>query len=167
MTATDMKIKTAAGKVPMDLIPLSALQGMARVFGYGARKYEEDNWKLAKDKGAIRRYKSAILRHYTGMEGDPMALDEESGLPHIDHLMCSLVMLRGLLNLHHGAKADPGEGKDPPKPLPKPQEQRTFSQYLDELAKNPPTIPGVCMECGMSRCRCKEVRRPRGLYWGF
>lgn len=111
---TDMKIKTAAGKVPMDLIPLSALQGVARVFGYGAKKYERDNWKLASDEDAPRRYKAAIQRHLIGMEHDDNAVDEESGLPHVYHLGCSVVMLMGLLQLHHGLPCDPGEGNEPP-----------------------------------------------------
>ncbi len=114
--ADDMKVKTAAGKPDLALIPLTTLYGVARVFTYGSKKYERDNWKLAKDADAPRRYLSAALRHLSAMQGPvgSMATDDESGLPHIDHAICSLVMLRGLLALHHGAAHDPGEGKEPP-----------------------------------------------------
>ena len=132
---SDMKIKTAAGKPDLALIPLTALHGVARVFAYGARKYERDNWKLAADKDAPRRYMAAILRHLSAMQDDPLALDEESGLPHVDHLGCSVVMLRGLLNIHHGAQVDPGEGREPPAKEP-PDFQTGAREPADALDTN-------------------------------
>lgn len=151
----DLKIKTAAGKPDLALIPLTALYGIARVFGYGAKKYERDNWKLAKDADAPRRYLSAILRHAAGMQHNPLAVDDESGLPHVYHLGCSVVMLIGLLHLHHGAPFDPGEGKEPPVAA----KAETNAERLDRLAANPPLHPNACHDCGYIRCICRGFVR--------
>lgn len=104
----DLKIKTAAGKVPLQLLPLWALKGLARVFEYGAKKYAPGNWILARDQEAIDRYIGAALRHIAEMQLDAKLLDRESGLPHIDHAIASLVMLRGILIQHHDLDEDPG-----------------------------------------------------------
>lgn len=147
-----MKIKTAAGKVPFDLIPLSTLMGIARVFGYGAKKYERDNWKLAADAGAVSRYKGAILRHLAGMEQDPQAVDEESGLPHVYHLGCSVVMLIGLLQLHHGMAVDPGEGREPPSAL----EPTVGYAHTQEPTAAYKLKLRYCTACGFDFCKCAE-----------
>lgn len=153
--AEDMKIKTAAGKPPLDLIPLSALVGIARVFGFGARKYERDNWKLAADEGAVSRYKGAILRHLAGMEKDPQAIDEESGLPHVYHLGCSVVMLIGLLHLHHGMPQDPGEGNAPP------VAGFTYTQEAGEPQAAYQVKLSYCETCGFDNCKCLDLREKR------
>lgn len=103
---TDLKIKTAEGKPPLDLLPLSALEGAARVFAYGAQKYAPGNYLLATAAdGACSRYVAAALRHISAMQhpsglvdvGSVIAKDPESTLPHIDHTICGLVMLRAIL----------------------------------------------------------------------
>lgn len=77
------------GKVPLDLIPLSALIDCARVFDYGRRKYAAWNWAKGMDWSVPY---GCLLRHmaawFDGEDNDP-----ESGLPHIGHAMCNLVML--------------------------------------------------------------------------
>jgi hypothetical protein len=109
----DLKIKSAEGKVPMELVPLWVLEGLARVFEYGSRKYSRWNWTQAADLEAEDRYMGAALRHYAAMQaGGVFARDEESGLYHLDHLLCTLVILRGLLQLHQGMPADPGRGAE-------------------------------------------------------
>lgn len=76
-------------KTRYDLIPLSTLKDCADVFSYGANKYAEWNW--AKGMKWSVPYACA-LRHlqawYEGEDTDP-----ESGLPHLGHVMCNLVML--------------------------------------------------------------------------
>jgi len=118
----DGKIKTAKGKVPMALIPLKALFGTARVFAYGAKKYEPGNWRRATvEDGAIERYVGGGLRHLADCQNDDgtwdlaqlARLDDESGLPQLDHLICGLIMLRGIAT-KAGMPADPGEGNPPP-----------------------------------------------------
>lgn len=77
------------GKTPYALIPLGTLKPAADVFGYGAKKYAAWNW--AKGMAWSVPYECA-LRHleawYRGEELDP-----ESGLPHLGHVMCNLIML--------------------------------------------------------------------------
>lgn len=77
------------GKVPLDLIPLSALIECARVFDYGRRKYAAWNWAKGMDWSVPY---GCLLRHmaawFDGEDNDP-----ESGLPHLGHAMCNLVML--------------------------------------------------------------------------
>jgi hypothetical protein len=115
-TGPDLKIKTAAEKVPLDLIPLHALAGTARVFQHGGAKYEPGNFLLAQDDDAPRRYAGALLRHLSAAQ-DPnglvtwasiAALDEESGLPDLDHAIASLIMLRAAAIKKGALPADPG-----------------------------------------------------------
>jgi hypothetical protein len=124
----DGKIALAALKVPLYLLPLRALQGVARVFGYGAKKYAKGNWALATDDDAAERYAGAILRHLEGMQNpngtftgySASQADPESGLPHLDHLLASAIMLRGILQTRRYPTAvpflaeDPGPGRAPP-----------------------------------------------------
>lgn len=123
---SDLKIKTAAGKAPLAMAPLRAGKGKARVYAYGAKKYEAGNFLRASlVDGAGMRYMSAALRHASEMQNADgtftavslAALDDESGLPHIDHMLCSLEMLRSIMVKDGVLAEDPGEGNDPPPPL--------------------------------------------------
>lgn len=119
----DAKIKAASGKCPLDLVPLKSLKGAARVFEYGDRKYVKGNWWEATDHEYVHRYVGAALRHLSSLQHASgtydhsfcNVLDEESGLPEIDHIICGLLMLRGLLTKHGVLPEDPGLGKEPPK----------------------------------------------------
>ena len=113
----DKKIDQAKGKADLGLIPLRALFGASRVFSYGAKKYAEGNFYEAfLEDGAGRRYISALLRHCSEMQ-EPNGLhtpsslaerDEESGLPHIDHAICGLLMLRSIMTKDGALPVDPG-----------------------------------------------------------
>lgn len=118
----DGKIKKALAKPDLALIPKQSLVGVARVFSYGAKKYAPGNFYQAHlEDGAGRRYLSAVDRHLmeTGLPNGLhtyvtlAALDEESGLPHIDHAICSLLMLRSIITKSGALPMDPGPGKDP------------------------------------------------------
>jgi hypothetical protein len=113
----DKKIDQAAKKADLGLIPLKALYGAARVFTYGSKKYAEGNFYEAMlADGAGRRYISALLRHCSEMQlsnglhtpSSLVELDEESGLPHIDHAICGLLMLRSILAKDGALPVDPG-----------------------------------------------------------
>lgn len=123
-TATDYKVKTAAKKAPLAMVPAAALTGAARVYQYGAKKYAAGNFYNANlDDGAGSRYVGAALRHLSEMQHPnglhtPESLasrDDESGLPHIDHAICSLLMLRSIMTKNNALPTDPGEGNEPPK----------------------------------------------------
>jgi len=123
-SGVDSKIAWADKKVPLQMIPLKALYGAARVFAYGRKKHGAGNFLRATMKdGAGERYAGADLRHLSerqnlnGIWDDKSlaARDEESGLPHIDHEIATLLMKRAILVKEGVLPLDPGEGKEPPK----------------------------------------------------
>lgn len=76
-------------KVMMELLSEPAMEGLARVLTYGAKKYAADNWRQGMH---WRRLIGAALRHlFEFMRGND--IDPESGLPHIDHALCCLMFL--------------------------------------------------------------------------
>lgn len=84
--------KEDAGKSRMDLLPFDALNDVGAVLDYGARKYAERNW----EKGmAWGRLLAAALRHL-GAWARGIELDAESGLPHLAHAACCVLMLLAL-----------------------------------------------------------------------
>ena len=66
-----------------------ALAEVARVMDYGAKKYDRKNWSLVEDK---ERYESASLRHQMSYHNGEF-LDNESGLQHLAHSICSQLFL--------------------------------------------------------------------------
>lgn len=92
------------GKPAYELIPGIALEDCARVFEYGRRKYAAWNW--AKGMAWMVPF-GCLLRHlYAWARGEDN--DEESGLPHLGHAMCNLVMLTTFAKTYR-------EGDDRPK----------------------------------------------------
>ncbi len=87
--------KHDAGKPPLSIIPMSALELEARVFDFGAKKYSRNNFR----KGFCHtRLIDAALRHiYAFNEGQDN--DVESSLSHLGHARCCLAMLiEGIAN---------------------------------------------------------------------
>jgi hypothetical protein len=90
------------GKLRYDLYPLKAYEGCTRVLTFGANKYTPNGWRSVPD--ANNRYYAALIRHlnaqkeYLDNGGIGLALDEESGLPHLDHAQCCLIFLREKIN---------------------------------------------------------------------
>lgn len=110
-------------KVPLTLLPLHALVGPARVAAYGARGYAPGNYIEQPLDTALAAYDSGRLRHHiacTPLNGvvtaqSYAALDEESDLPHIDHEIMNLLILRTLMIRDGVLPEDPGYGNEPPK----------------------------------------------------
>lgn len=76
-------------KVRLDLIDAEAIEGLARVLTFGAKKYEAHNWRQGISNS---RLVAALLRHlFSIMRGE--YVDPESGLPHIDHVGCCWMFL--------------------------------------------------------------------------
>jgi len=89
MNEKDKGVKFNSGKYMMHLVPLEALKEVAKVFTYGAKKYTADNWR----KGmSFSRYFNAAERHLQAFWLNEN-IDEESGLPHLAHAICNLMML--------------------------------------------------------------------------
>lgn len=82
-------IKHDSGKPNYSYLEPSMLEGVTHVFDFGARKYSRDNWKKL-DNG-VERFFNAALRHLLAINAG-QTYDEESGLPHIDHAITSLLM---------------------------------------------------------------------------
>lgn len=76
-----------------DLLDPLALEGLAKVLTFGAKKYAAHNWrggiKFSRLIAAALRHILAILR---GEDNDP-----ESGLPHVDHAFCCLMFLSNMM----------------------------------------------------------------------
>lgn len=82
----------------MALLPPGALIEIAKVFTFGAQKYGEDNWR---NGIGYRRLISASLRHINAYNaGDN--LDPESGISHLAHAACNILMLLEYDNLGLG-----------------------------------------------------------------
>lgn len=89
-------IKHDQGKNRLDLLDMYAIQQLGLVLTFGANKYSAWNWS----KGiAYSRLIGAALRHLSSfMLGDD--IDEESGLPHLAHCMCCVMMLLAMTKRH-------------------------------------------------------------------
>lgn len=83
-------LKYDKDKIRMDLVPLSVVESIAKVLTYGAKKYADNSWKELPD--FWNRYKGALLRHLTAIDKGEL-IDEESGLDHIDQVLCNAAFL--------------------------------------------------------------------------
>lgn len=86
-------LKYDGDKPRVDLLDPLALEGIARVMGFGAKKYAAHNWRggiaFSRLIGAVLRHTLAILR------GED--IDSESGFPHVDHLGCCWMFLSNMM----------------------------------------------------------------------
>ncbi len=81
-------VKHDTGKPPISLIPMVALIGMAKVFGFGAKKYGKHNYRKGMDH---TRVLDAAGRHlFAIMDGEDT--DPESKQPHWAHALCCIAM---------------------------------------------------------------------------
>ncbi len=100
-------IKHDDGKLPLDLLDPVALEGIARVLAFGARKYAPHNWRGG---FAHSRLLAAALRHlFAHMKGEDN--DPESGLPHVDHAACCLMFLANLIRTRPDLDDRPGKAR--------------------------------------------------------
>lgn len=77
------------GKLPIDLIDQEIIIELAKVLGYGAKKYKAHNWKNGLP---ISRYYSALQRHILAFNNGE-TVDPESGLNHLGHAACNLMFM--------------------------------------------------------------------------
>lgn len=86
-------------KIRMDLLPTKALEETAKVFTYGANKYNDYNWAHGKGLDYHRLY-GALLRHLNAFwKGENI---DESGYHHLAHASCNCMMLLDLVLNKHG-----------------------------------------------------------------
>lgn len=93
MVKENLGVKHDQEKPPMALLDPLALEGIAQVLAFGAKKYAAHNWRggitYSRLLGAALRHLFAIVR---GEDTDP-----ESGLPHVDHLGCCWMFLSNMM----------------------------------------------------------------------
>jgi hypothetical protein len=76
-------------KPRMELLSYSALRQTAEALTFGARKYDDDNWRNGFE---WRRLVGAAMRHLHAWN-DGEDRDPESGLSHLAHCACCVMML--------------------------------------------------------------------------
>ena|ERR1700682_4855695 len=82
-------VKHDSGKVRMDLLSPIALEEIAKVMTYGAKKYGDNNWRGGL---AWSRVVGALLRHvFSWIKREE--IDSETGLSHLAHAGCCLMFL--------------------------------------------------------------------------
>lgn len=88
--------KFDSDKPCMELLDPYAMEQLAKVLTFGAKKYAAWNWA----KGlSYSRLAGAALRHiFAYMRGED--LDPESGLPHTAHALCCLMFLVSMPQRH-------------------------------------------------------------------
>jgi len=84
-------LKYDSGKPRMDLLDPYAMEGLAEVLTFGAKKYASWNWVRGIE---YSRLLAAMMRHLSAIQKGEY-LDPESGLPHIDHAGCCWMFLSG------------------------------------------------------------------------
>jgi 5'(3')-deoxyribonucleotidase len=84
------------GKISHDLLPAHAINELAKVLTFGAKKYAPNNWmkgmKWSRIIGPMKRHLNAIER---GEDYDP-----ETGLLHAAHVMCNAAFLTEYYKIH-------------------------------------------------------------------
>lgn len=79
-----------------DLIPVEALAKVAQLYGFGAKKYAEHNWRRgyewSKSYAAMQRH---LNEFWSGVENDP-----ETGLPHLAAVVFHALALMTFMEEH-------------------------------------------------------------------
>lgn len=80
------------GKPSISLVPPEAIVAAANVYGFGASKYGENNWRDDLDKFPYSRHYNSIMRHMLAWHNGE-DIDPESGLPHTHHALTQMMIL--------------------------------------------------------------------------
>lgn len=88
--ATNPKEMFGAKKLPLEVVPDSAVVALALAFTEGALKYGRYNWRVAGVRAST--YRSALSRHvaswWNGEDADP-----DTGVPHLANAMACIAIL--------------------------------------------------------------------------
>jgi hypothetical protein len=83
-------VKYDNDKPRWDLLPMGPVEEVVKVLTYGARKYDDENWRKVDNQRS--RYYAAAMRHIVAWwRGEK--LDPETGYSHLAHAMCCLIFL--------------------------------------------------------------------------
>lgn len=97
--ATTPGIKFDDDKLRVDLMPVDAMESIAAVLTFGAKKYNDRNWE--KGMNWSRLYRAAVNHLWQWWKGKD--LDDETGLPHLAHAATCVIFLLSY-HLRHTAK---------------------------------------------------------------
>lgn len=86
-------------KLPLELVPVVAIEGMAMALGYGCRKHGEYGWRNKRLRYSAMYAK--IMRHMTDWYKGSDA-DHESGLHPLDHAGADLAILIEMVQFNKG-----------------------------------------------------------------
>lgn len=86
---TAMRFNTGKPELSYILSAPNAIKNLAEVFQFGAEKYARDNWKNGLDREKIV---DSLMRHLVKAENGEV-LDDESGLPHLSHVLWNALVL--------------------------------------------------------------------------
>ena len=88
------------GKERISLVPTECIKDAARVFAFGANKYGPNNWREDIPVTEWVRSYDSIQRHMMAwLDGEDN--DPESGLPHLDHALTQMMILK--MHVKYGA----------------------------------------------------------------
>lgn len=79
------------------LLPFAQLEQVVDILTFGAKKYDEDNWKYVEN--AEERYFDALHRHLKDyrmakeLSNPELKNDSESGKSHLAHVVCNALFL--------------------------------------------------------------------------
>lgn len=94
--APNAGIRHDQDKLAWNLVPMEHLEGMVRVLMFGAKKYAPHNWR----KGLhYSRVTNSLQRHLNEFNAGN-DIDEETGLRHVDHILCNALFLSGITKEH-------------------------------------------------------------------
>lgn len=83
---SNQEAKADSGKPRPSLVQPALIRADMGVREYGCQKYHKpDNWRNVE----ASRYWDALLRHVLAAWDDWRAVDPESGLPHLHHIICN------------------------------------------------------------------------------
>lgn len=85
----ELSVRHNEGKLPIDLVPTSAIMAMASVLNYGKSKYDKRQWEKGNHYSVPY---ASIMRHLLAF-WDGEDLDPESNLPHVEHIIMNAAML--------------------------------------------------------------------------
>lgn len=78
------------GKLQPSLVPPDIITAIAEVRAFGKRKYADaEDWRSVPRE----KWQEALLRHVLAMWDNPLAIDEESGLPVLWHVATNVAFL--------------------------------------------------------------------------
>lgn len=91
-----LRYNTGKAELSMVLEASHALKGAADILTMGKEKYSRGNWR---DGLSHTQTCDSLLRHLSKyLSGED--LDEESGKPHVDHVLCNALFLAEMIRTH-------------------------------------------------------------------